>query len=114
MITGKHLILDITDIRYEFDLLETVEGIKPLMELIVKTGHLKVVGELKHQFYPIGATMLYLLEESHLSVHTYPQLWKCSIDLYTCNTLMDFTDILDAVYTFFGGNCIIHRKIIER
>jgi len=27
---------------------------------------------------------------------------------------MDFTDILDAVYTFFGGNCIIHRKIIER
>jgi S-adenosylmethionine/arginine decarboxylase-like enzyme len=103
MVTGRRLILDISDIRYEFDLLETVEGIKPLMELIVKTGSFKVVGEIKHQFYPIGATMLYLLEARHPSIHTYPEIWKCSIDLYTCHVLMDFTDILDAVYNFFGG-----------
>lgn len=114
MVLGKHLIVDITDIRYDFQLLEKVEDIKPLMELIIEKGKLSVIGEVKKQFYPVGVTMVYLLSESHLSIHTYPELWKCSLDLYTCNTLMDFTEILDVIYNFFGGNCIIHKKIIDR
>lgn len=114
MITGRHLILDVIDVRYDFNLLEKVEDIEPLMELIIEKGNLKVVGQLKHQFYPIGATMVYLLAESHLSIHTYPELWKCSIDLYTCNKTMDFTEILDAVYKFFNGHCRIFKKIMDR
>ena len=114
MFVGKHLIIDITDITEDFDLLEKVETIKPLMELIIQKGKLNVVGEIKHQFYPIGCTLLYLLSESHLSIHTYPELWKCSIDLYTCNVLIDFTEILDVIYSFFDGKCRIYKKIIER
>ncbi len=114
MFVGKHLILDITEKTEDFHLLENVQDIKPLMDLIVEKGNLSVVGEIKHQFYPIGATMVYLLQESHLSIHTYPELWKCSIDLYTCNVLMDFKEILDVIYTFFSGKCRIHKVILDR
>ena len=36
MFVGKHLIIDITDITEDFDLLEKVETIKPLMDRIIQ------------------------------------------------------------------------------
>ena len=45
----------------------------------------KVVGEVHKQFEPVGATLLYLLAESHLSVHTFVEEKYCAIDSYVCN-----------------------------
>jgi S-adenosylmethionine decarboxylase len=84
------------------------------MEKIIRDCNLSVVGELKHQFYPIGATIVYLLEESHLSIHTYPELRSCSIDLYSCNTETDFNTALEVIYNFFNRECYILKKIINR
>ena len=71
MITGKHLIADVINIT-KYELLNTLDGIKPLMEKIINELKLTVVGQIHHQFEPVGATCLYLLSESHLSIHTYP------------------------------------------
>jgi S-adenosylmethionine decarboxylase len=62
---------------------------------------LNVLGEVKHQFKPIGATPLYLLSESHLSVHTYPEKNYCAIDLYCCNPNIDMVETLNTIYKYF-------------
>ena len=36
-------------------------------------------------FQPQGISINILLKESHLSIHTWPEKGKCSIDLFTCN-----------------------------
>jgi S-adenosylmethionine decarboxylase len=110
---GKHLIADVININ-NYELLNTVEGIKPLMEEIIKDMDLHVVGEVHKQFEPIGATCLFLLSESHLSCHTYPEIRYCAIDLYCCNSNIDMNDVLEIIYNFFDNDCIITNKIIDR
>ena len=111
--TGKHLIADIRNIS-NIELLKTVDGIKPLMEKIIKDVKLNVVGEIHKQFEPVGATSLYLLAESHLSAHSYPELNYLAIDLYHCSNDINMTDVLEIINDFFNGDCIINKKIIHR
>ncbi len=49
---------------------------------------LNVVGECSHQFnkdnMPYGATMIYLLSESHLSIQTFVDEGTITLDLFNC------------------------------
>ena len=110
---GKHLIADIINIT-DFELLKTIEGIEPLMRKIIEEMELNVVGEVKHQFQPYGATMLYLLAESHLSIHTYVDERYVAIDLYCCNPNIDMNIALDVIFRYFNGNCIIRKTVLQR
>jgi S-adenosylmethionine decarboxylase len=58
-----------------------------LCERIVVDMKVMVVGEpLWHQFPgPGGVTGLYLLSESHLACHTYPELGAATFNLYCCS-----------------------------
>jgi S-adenosylmethionine decarboxylase len=44
-----------------------------------------VVERRVHQFVPIGKTVFYVLEESHLSIHTWPESGYLHLDLVTCS-----------------------------
>ena len=54
---------------------------------------LRAVGELFHRFAPlppqgdgpVGITGVVLLAESHLAVHTWPELGAVTLDVYVCN-----------------------------
>lgn len=37
-----------------------------------------------YQFEPHGLTALALLAESHMSIHTYPELGYAALDVFTC------------------------------
>jgi len=45
-----------------------------------------VLGLSDYVFEPNGYTMVILLSESHASIHTYPEVNACFIDLFTCGT----------------------------
>ena len=113
MNTGKHLIADVININ-NIELIKTIEGVEPLMKKIIEEMGLNVVGEVKHQFEPYGATMLYLLSESHLSIHTYVDERYAAIDLYCCNPNIDMNIALDIIFKYFEGDCIISKTVINR
>ena len=60
----------------------------------MKKNSFNVVGELHHQFEPIEAT-LYLLAESHLSIHTFVNERDVTIDTYHCAYNVDFDKVLN-------------------
>ena len=113
MTSGLHLIVDVFNIT-DVELLEKLEKVEPLMKRIIDVGKLTVVGEVNKQFEPIGVTMLYLLSESHLSIHTYPQKNYCAIDVYCCNLNLNVCDIIHTINDYFNGNCIIMKNLIKR
>jgi S-adenosylmethionine/arginine decarboxylase-like enzyme len=43
-----------------------------------------ILGENDYEFYPQGCSFIFLLSESHLSVHTFPEKKYLAFDLYTC------------------------------
>lgn len=71
---------------------------KFLTDLITESG-IKILRKVVHFFEgPEGAmTCLYLLSESHFSIHTFPEKNMISMDLFTCgehNTLRILMEII--------------------
>ncbi len=79
---GLHILADLYGV--EFDKIDHVEDVKALLEGAVKYADLSKLSSHFHQFYPHGATGIILLEESHISIHTWPEHGYAAIDVYTC------------------------------
>jgi S-adenosylmethionine/arginine decarboxylase-like enzyme len=64
--------------------------IKPFMDKVVEELNLNVVGQCSYQFEkdnsPYDATMVYYY---HLSIHTFVDEGKITIDLFTCGLSVD-------------------------
>jgi S-adenosylmethionine decarboxylase proenzyme len=84
----SHLILDIEDIENDA-LIHSVDGLRSLMDQICKDNHYTVLHKYHYQFLPYGITIVYVLSESHFSIHTYPENKFIAIDLYTCRTAQE-------------------------
>ena len=79
--------------------------ITPFMEKMIEELKLNVVGECSHQFkqddIPYGATMIYLLAESHLSIHTFVDEDKIALDLFTCSLGEETEKIKSIIKDYF-------------
>ena len=105
-IVGKQILIDVKNI--DSDKLKLVEHIKPFMHFLVDELKLNVVGECSHQFekdnFPHGATMVYLLSESHLSIRTFVDEGKITIDLFTCGLDVDDGKLKSIIKDYFIVN----------
>ena len=86
--SGKHLICDFKQIENK-ELLNSLDGLKEVCKTICKIHDYSILQECEYSFTPIGCTFLFLLSESHLSVHTFPEKNYISFDLYTCREYED-------------------------
>lgn len=111
MSNGRHLILDLYDCDKE--LLDDYDTLAELLETALRMAGatiLKVVGE---KFQPQGVTLLFLLAESHASIHTWPCEGYCAIDLYTCGETTKTHKAADFLkYKLKAKSC--EQKEIER
>jgi S-adenosylmethionine decarboxylase len=68
------------------ELLRDINAVRCLCDEVIADLDLRVVGEpMWHQFpQPGGVTGLYLLTESHLACHTFPETGLATFNLYCC------------------------------
>ena len=87
---GRHVLLDLYDCSKEKlnDLVFLEKQLKKAVEIAEAT----LVNTLFHQFSPHGVTGIALIEESHLSIHTWPEHNYAAIDLFTCSDSMKTTE----------------------
>lgn len=91
---GLHLTADLRDCAGAPALLTDTEALRALCLTAVAEAELVAVGELFHAFDPhaerqSGITGVVLLAESHLAVHTWPEIGGVTIDAYVCNFSAD-------------------------
>ncbi|PIS21143.1 adenosylmethionine decarboxylase [candidate division WWE3 bacterium CG08_land_8_20_14_0_20_43_13] len=55
-----------------------------LTKVCQETG-LSIVKRVSHQFNPTGVSLVFILGESHLAVHTWPESKFAHLDLVTCS-----------------------------
>jgi S-adenosylmethionine decarboxylase len=84
MKVGTEWLVDAEGCRAE--LLQDLPTLRRVCEQIIGHLDLHVIGEgLWHQFpAPGGVTGLFLLTESHLACHTYPESGLATFNLYCC------------------------------
>jgi S-adenosylmethionine decarboxylase proenzyme len=64
--------------------LNDLEGIEALLVKAAKQANASVVRSTFHRFAPQGVSGVIVIEESHLSIHTWPEHGYAAVDFYTC------------------------------
>ena len=83
MSSGKHLICDIKNIKNS-KLLNSMSQLKQMFDHICEKYQYTILHKIEHPFEPQGITILYMLSESHISIHTFPEKNYAAMDIYTC------------------------------
>ncbi|MDQ0416049.1 S-adenosylmethionine decarboxylase [Thermoactinomyces sp. DSM 45891] len=84
---GRHVAMDAWGVN--FDLLNDAEFLREKMEQAAVACGATILSVQSQQFDPQGATVLVMLSESHLSIHTYPEKGFAALDCYTCGHTVD-------------------------
>ena len=79
---GKHFVASYLDCNAHA--LADVNKMIEAMDVAVKASGATILNKTFHVFPPNGLTLVYLLSESHASIHTYPECNACFVDLFTC------------------------------
>ncbi len=90
---GLHLTADLHGCAVERPAMTELGALRALCLRAVEAAGLRAVGELFHSFEalpahgeePAGITGVVLLAESHLTVHTWPEIGAVTLDVYVCN-----------------------------
>lgn len=61
------------------------EQVKDLMESLLSASGFTVLDKVEHRFQPNGFTAVWILAESHLAVHSFPEENKTYIEISSCN-----------------------------
>ena len=79
---GKHYLLNLYGCS--FILLNDEHYLVRLLEAAAVISGATVLETVFKKFDPQGATVICLLAESHISIHTWPEEGKAAVDCYTC------------------------------
>lgn len=79
---GVHFIASYCDC--DMDALTELGRLADAMKLAVEQSGATILEISSWEFLPNGLTMVFLLSESHASLHTYPEHSSCFVDLFTC------------------------------
>ncbi len=76
-----HLQLDLIGCGAELDNLEYVTE---MLEKVCEVLELDIRERTHHHFTPQGLTVIFIIAESHISYHSWPEYDSCFIDVFTC------------------------------
>lgn len=107
---GKHCFTEAYNCDRE--LLDDEEFLKTqIIEAINKTK-LTLLEISSHKFSPQGVTIVALLSESHISIHTWPENGSAALDVFTCGDTNPSIAMLHMIMALKSNT--YNTKCIER
>ena len=122
---GLHLTADLRGCAAGRPEMTETASLRSCCLAAVADAGLTPVGELFHRFIPAaapgvapsGITGVVLLAESHLAVHTWPELEAATLDVYVCNLGADNSaraeSLLATLVAVFAPEAV-QRHSVER
>lgn len=86
-VVGRHHFAELLDCDEER--ISRVDTVVPALEDAVEASGATPLDVTSHQFEPFGVTAAVLIAESHVAVHTWPELRYVAVDFFTCSEDMD-------------------------
>lgn len=82
---GRHLILELWGCRN----LNSVESVEQVLRGTVEACNLSLLDIKVYPFSPVGVTGVAVVSESHVMIHTWPELGYAAVDIFTCGPQRD-------------------------
>lgn len=108
---GRHVAVDTWGV--DFDTLNNADLLQSHMVEAAEACGATVLSVQAKQFEPQGATVLVLLSESHLSIHTYPEKGFAAIDCYTCGETVDPQAAIDYLVGVLKPERTYAKKLVR-
>ncbi|MEX2355573.1 MAG: adenosylmethionine decarboxylase [Thermaerobacterales bacterium] len=101
---GRHVLAEL----YDCDA-QALNDVQCVEEMMVKAA-LEAGAEIRevafHKFSPQGVSGVVVISESHLAIHTWPELNYAAIDVFTCGDRVDPWDACHYLVEHFGAGRI--------
>ncbi|MBN1549114.1 adenosylmethionine decarboxylase [Candidatus Babeliales bacterium] len=104
---GEHII---AEFRY-CNNLNAFEEIEEVLHNAAIAANATILGIEKHKFSPCGMSGIVLLQESHISIHTWPEYDYVAIDIFTCGEHVHTDKALAVLKEFFEPKEVISAKL---
>ena len=117
---GLHLTADLHHCQCDERWLTDADALLNWCERSIAAAGLQCVARLAHRFAsvegrPAGVTASLLLAESHVCVHTWPELRSATLDVYVCNFGADHSPrahaLLEALLALFAPGRIDRHEV---
>ena len=79
---GRHLLVEYRGC--EADILNDYDRIESMLQRAAIAAGATIVGKVFHRFSPHGVSGVVVVQESHISIHTWPEEGYAAVDFYTC------------------------------
>lgn len=108
---GSHCILELTGCPY--DVLASEELIRSAIQQASDKALSNVVGLQAHRLENDGVVAMGLLAESHISIHTWPELGYAACDIFTSGATAKPTQACDFLAVFLKSRSA-SLKVVPR
>lgn len=108
---GKHFIASYLDC--DLRQLSDLDGLIRAMDGAVEASRATILDKTSYVFPPNGLTIVYLLSESHASLHTYPEYGACFIDLFTCGDVCSSERFHEALVQYLQPKEVSARMFLR-
>lgn len=98
---GHHILLELHDC--DGALLNDVQQIKKIMCQAALIAKATIVTEHFHHFSPYGVSGVVIIQESHLTIHTWPEYGYAAIDVFTCNSKLSLQEAVQYITEQFNA-----------
>lgn len=108
---GRHVAVDAWGV--DFEVLNNEQLLQAHLVEAAEACGATILSIQSRKFEPQGATVLVMLSESHLSIHTYPERGFAAIDCYTCGESVDPQQAIDYLVTVLQPEKSYAKKLIR-
>jgi len=108
---GVHFLASYMDC--DLDALTNLPALASAMEEAAVASGASILKTSSHVFPPVGFTMVILLSESHASIHTYPEVGACFIDLFTCGTKCSSERFDEVLRAYLKPKTVCQKQLIR-
>ncbi len=84
---GRHILAEYR--ACESKILDDIKSIENTLIKAAKLSRAFVLGSSFHRFEPQGVSGVVIISESHLAIHTWPELKYAAVDIFTCGDDVD-------------------------
>ncbi len=106
---GAHYIIELWDCKAEP--LNDLPLIREVMLSAARRAEATIIDDRFHKFAPQGVSGVVVIAESHLSIHTWPELGYAALDLFTCNLNMPVEECLQSLREAFAAGQMEVKRI---
>lgn len=98
---GRHVLLELWGCRRE--LLNDVARVQEILLEAAQRARCTIIDKVSHGFSPYGVSVVVLIAESHLSIHTWPEHDYAAVDIFTCGESLQPEEVNSYFISEFGA-----------